>query len=401
MVEELKNIYFIDKKFTLVQRKSDRLIYQNIDKDLDKIYILELFFSKELEKIKKIDVYTIEDEDVIESLHIIRGVDGITEIDYYPQNEQYLNIDGNKELYNINIYKTYCEENDNIYSEMYELELVKKGHKKHKFLSAVPLSNTLYITQNNRIHRITSLCISKFNQLTQFIIPSVNEIEKNLFEPNEKEVIEEKVVNDEELIEEAMENYPSCLYIYDRNYQLVGIKNKAIIYRNTEDNIMELEIYFNNKKDKIAEIRFIEYKELELEGIKTKSKKTIVRAVSTENHKIKANLCNRVKEPMILNNHTIEKTLLKATAIISETNKIEEMYLDIQSQLGNFNLTRSHNIGTEFIDKNNEEYNLSSNSYMLFRMLILYIPAIIKNLEKELIYLPRQEEKEKILLIKN
>ena len=398
MVENLEIIKFLDKKFKFFQRTSEKLIYQNIDKELEQVNILELSISNNEKRIKKIDVYTIEDEEVVESLHIIRGVDGVTEVNYYPLQEELINIDRVSTLYNISIYKTYSEENNKVYPELYEIELVKKGHKKHKFLTKLPLSNVLFTTKDNKYHRITSKSINKLNHLTQFLIPSILKIEDSLFNGivNEETNIDE---TEEENIDEIIENYPLSLHVYDRVYSLIGIKNNALIYRNTEDDIMELEINFNSNKDRIKELKFIEYKLVEVEGIKHKAKRKIVRIIP-ENNKLKASLCSRKKENIYLNNHAIENVTIKANTIISEDNRIEDMRVTINSSLGNFDLMKSNIRGVEFIEKNNDEYLMTSASYILFKSLALYGKNIINNLENKLIYSNFEEAKEEKILIK-
>lgn len=392
MVENLESIYLLDKNFIFVQRKKDKLIYKNINNNLEQINILELTFSELEQRINKIDIHTIEAEETVESLHIIRGIDGVTELNYYPLKAEAVNIDNKTDLYNISIYKTYSEVSDKLYPELYEIELVKKGHKKHKFLTKSTLSNVIFETKNQKNYRITSPSINKINQLTQFLIPNILKIETNLFNKEVKE--EPKIIAEEEYIEEIVENYPLSLYVYDRTYNLVGIKNNAIIYRNTEDEIIELEIYFNNNKDKIREIRFIDYKFIEVEEVKYKAKRKIIRIIADDN-KIKASLCNRQKESVYLNHHILEDVIIKADATISSKNKEEEVRLNIISPLKNFELIESNLVGVDFVDKNNEEYLLTAKSYMLFKNLILYGKNIIRHLENKLIYDDIEEKFEK------
>lgn len=392
MVENLESIYLLDKNFIFVQRKKDKLIYKNINNNLEQINILELTFSELEQRINKIDIHTIEAEETVESLHIIRGIDGVTELNYYPLKAEAVNIDNKTDLYNISIYKTYSEVSDKLYPELYEIELVKKGHKKHKFLTKSTLSNVIFETKNQKNYRITSPSINKINQLTQFLIPNILKIETNLFNKEVKE--EPKIIAEEEYIEEIVENYPLSLYVYDRTYNLVGIKNNAIIYRNTEDEIIELEIYFNNNKDKIREIRFIDYKFIEVEEVKYKAKRKIIRIIADDN-KIKASLCNRQKESVYLNHHILEDVIIKADATISSKNKEEEVRLNIISPLKNFELIESDLVGVDFVDKNNEEYLLTAKSYMLFKNLILYGKNIIRHLENKLIYDDIEEKFEK------
>ena len=398
MVEKLEQIYLIDKNFKFVQRTKDKFIYKYEDKELEQLNILELLFSEEEQRIKKIDIYTFSGLEPIETMHIIRGTDNITEVDYYPNGYENITIDKISQPYSISVYLEFSELDGNNYQEYKEIELVKKGHKKHKVLSQIPLEENYYITKDSRIHYISSNSISKLKRLTEFLVPSIKEIEKRLFNPESIESLENEDDNDQAILEPIDGTYPEQMYIYDRNYNLLGKKSGAIVYQNTEDEIKELEIYFTDDKSKLKEVRLIDYSDSYLEGIKVKSKRRIIRFLVTKDNKINVTLCNRRKEPMIINSHTIDRNNIAARAIISQSNEIEKLEVKIQNQLGTFNLTKSPTKNMEFIDKNNVSYLISSNSFEQFRMFIRYVPFILGALENKLI--PVDEEKNPILIKK-
>jgi len=400
MVENLETIKLMDKKFKFVQRRNEKLIYQSIDKELEEVTLLELEIDENEKRIKKIDIFSFQDEEVSESIHISRGIDGITEIDYFPTEEEYVSIDGDKKLYNINIFRTYSE-TDSSYPELYEVQLTRKGHKKHKFLTKTT-DETIYLTKNNNSHEIKSQSINRLKRLTTFLTPSIIEIERSLFDSNYKKTIE--VEPTEEVSIEPTLDYPLSLFVYDRDYSLVGIKNDVLIYRSTEGEIQELEVYFDATKTKIPEIRFVNYEESYIEGIRNFSKKKIVRIQTISNNKVKATLVNRKKESMIINGHTLDKAILRVNAIVEETSvktKVIEENLDIRCQGVNLLLKKSPTRRINFVDENGEEYSVLTSSHVFFDMLIVYGPGLINVLEKRLIADQLNNEKEKKLLMKN
>lgn len=390
MVEKIEKVNIINRDFEFVRYSKNKLIFKSINSETNEIRILEIEVFNDEEKIKKIDIYTIEDEEGVESLHIQRGIDDVIEIDYYPVTHKSITIDGKKSLYKMNAYILYSENNDSPHRSFCKLELVKKGHKKCKTLTELPGTNNLFITSDNRFHHVSSNNLSMLKSLTKSITLDIKEIEKILFVKKESEVVEEKI--SEELIEELIENYPTLLYIYDRNYELVGLKNNALIYRNTEEDIIELEIYFSENKETVKEVRFVYYKDVEIEGIKNKSKKKTIRMIN-ENNQIKASLCNNSKESVRLNDETLEKTMIKAEAIISSDGHIEEILVNLENELVKLDLEKVYNIGNYFADENKNEYTLSSYSYLTFKSLITFSAGIIRNIEKRLITDLKQPEK--------
>lgn len=396
MVEKLEQIYLMDKNFKFVQRTKDKFIYKYEDKELEQLNILEILFSEEEKRIKKIDVYTFSGIEPIETMHIIRGTDNITEVDFYPNGYENITIDKISEPYSISVYLQFSELDGNNYQEYKEIELVKKGHKKHKILSQIPLEENYYITKDSRIHYISSNSISKLKRLTEFLVPSINEIENRLFNMRNIDDVEHEDDNDTFMIEPVDGIYPETMYIYDRNYNLLGKKSNAIIYQNTEDEIKEFEVYFTDDKKKIKEVRLIDYCNSSVEGISVKSKRRIIRFLSTKDNKINITLCNRRKEPMIINSHTIDRNNISARATVNELKEIEKLEVKIQNQLGTFNLTKTPNKSMEFIDKNNVTYLISSNSFEQFRVFIRYVPFILNIMEKNLIQ--DYQEKEPVLI---
>jgi len=390
MVEKIENINIIDREFEFVRYSRNKLIFKNVNNDRKEIKILKIKLFNDEEKIKKIDIYTIEDEEGVESLHIKRGIDDVIEMEYYPVTHKSITIDGKKALYKMNAYIIYIENNEPTHRSFCKLELIKKGHKKCKTLTEIPVTNNLFITSNNRFHHVSSNNLSMLKNLTKSITVDIKEIEKIIFSKKENKVNEEKT--SEELIEKLIENYPTSLYIYDRNYDLVGLKDNALIYRNTEEDIIELEVYFSENNESVKEVRFVYYKDIEIEGIKNRSKKKTIRMIN-ENNQIKASLCNNSKESVRLNDETLEKTMIKANAIISSDGHIEEILVNLENELVKLDLEKVYSIGNYFADENKNEYTLSSYSYLTFKCLITFSAGIIRNIETRLITDLKEQEK--------
>lgn len=393
MVEVLKNIYLMDKKFEFIQKKRERFIYKFQDVETGKLDILELQFNETEQKIKKIDIYSFSYNEAIETIHITRSIDNITSVDYYALDTEYINMDGNKEEYGISIYKTYSEIDDQVVEESVNLDLIKKGHKKHKSLKRIPLTHDMYTTSANTIHQINSSCIRKLEELTKFLVPSLNAIENNLFNPEEPEPIQ---VEKEEEIENSVEEYPKRLFIYDRYYELLGLRQEALIYRNTDDDILDVEVYFNKNKDKITEVRILEYSEQQVDEIKTLSKNQIIRIVVSDNG-LNTTLVERKKGTVLLNGYSFEKSTVRAMINFDKEKNITKNEAKIDTKIGTFYLY-SKGRGFNFVDKNGENYEMIQTTYLKYKILLDYIHAIINNLENELIY---DITEEKILSLKN
>lgn len=395
MVEKLKVINLMDKRFKFVNRTKEKFIYKFEDKELEQLSILELLFSEEEQKIKKIDIYNFIGDEPLENIHITKGADNIIEVDYYQTDCEYITIDKSKDFYNVSIHLLYSNLDNSSYLESNQLDLIKKGHKKHKSLYKIPVEENYYITSDKHIHYISANCISKLRKESEFLVPSINAIEYELFtKENDTEKELEDIDSDE--LEKIDTYYPNEIYIYDRPYYLIGKKQEAIVYRNNEYELLEFEVYFNNEKDKIKEVRLVEYENSVVEGIKIKAKRKIIRLIS-DNNKILTTLCNRKRETAIINGHTVEKNIVSAKAIINNDGALDKMELKIQNQLGTFNLTNSLSNRIDYVDKNMENYTVASNSILQYRILSLYASGIIRKLEKELIH-----NEEKVLsLIKN
>lgn len=106
MVENLKKINLLDKKFEFVRKNNDRLVYKFENKEFGQLDILELLISEEEQRIMKIDIYSFFEAELSETMHIIRGTDNMTEVDYYPEGYENVSIDGVKDIYNITY--IYC-----------------------------------------------------------------------------------------------------------------------------------------------------------------------------------------------------------------------------------------------------------------------------------------------------
>lgn len=315
MMEKINNICLFNDYYTFVQTKREKLIFKSINNELNQIKILEVEFSKE-KKVKKLDIYTVINEELIESIHITKGVDGIIELDYYPLKQEYLLIDGKHELYKLDIYSTYNEKPTTNIDKTLEVELIKKGHRRHKLLTQVYGKNDLFITKDNKSHIILSENIKNVEDMLEVVSKTLIKLEKDYqnnnfttyerVEENMDDSIDICELSDEEL-EEILNNYPLTLFVYDRNYDLASVKENSFLYRNTEDGLLELEIYFDDNKENIKEIRFINYSNNEIEGIKTKFKTKIIKMVKNDNNEIEASFYNYAKESVNINNHAKEE----------------------------------------------------------------------------------------------
>lgn len=385
MIENLKVINLMDKRFKFVNRTKEKFIYKFEDKELEQFSILELLFSEEEQKIKKIDIYNFIGDEPFENIHITKGADNIIEVDYYQTDCEYVIIDKSKDLYNVSIHLLYSNLDNSSYLESNRLDLIKKGHRKHKSLYKIPLEDNYYITSDKHVHYISANCISKLRKESEFLVPSINAIESELF-TKETDIEKEFEDIDNNELEKLDIYYPNEIYIYDRPYYLIGKKQKAIIYQNNEYELLEIEVYFNNEKDRIKEVRLIEYANSIVEDIKIKTKRKIIRLMpDNDNKKLLATLCNRKKESAIINGHTIEKNTISAKSIINNNGCLEKIDIKLQNQLGTFNLINSSHNKFDYVDKNREDYTMVSDSILQFRMFSSYAPGIIRRLEKELI----------------
>lgn len=391
MVEKLKQIYLMGKQFEFESRSKNRFVYKFEDKELGVFSILELLFSETEKKIKKIDVYNFLNAEPVETIHITRGDDNITEVDCYQNDCELIIIDKDIESYNVGIHLSYGEIENKTYQESLLLELVKKGHKKHKVLYKIPAEENYYITNDKRIHYISADSITRINDMTKNIIPSIKEIETRLFEPQDLETDVDS--SNKGQVEDISDMYPKEIYIYDRYYYLLGKKGEAIIYRNNDAEFLELEVYLNDSKDKIKEVRLIEYNNSVLDGIESKTKKKIIRFIPSDDNKVMVSLCNRKKESALLDGRSIDKSSITARAIVNDQQKLEKIEVKVENQLETLILFNVPDNTVEYIDKNKDVYTISSTSLKQFRMFSVYTPGIIRRLERLLIKEKQQPTK--------
>lgn len=394
MVEKLKQVCLIDRQFEFEKRSKDRFVYKFEDKELGIFSILELLFSETEKKIKKIDIYNFLNAEPIETIHIIRGDDDITEVDCYQNDYERIIIDKDTELYNVSMHLSYGEIENETYQESLLLELVKKGHKKHKTLCQIPGEESYYITNDKKIHYIYANSITRINDMIKNIIPSIKETETQLFEHQDLETYVNK--SNDEKVEDISGMYPKEIYIYDRYYYLLGKKGEAITYRNNDDEFLELEVYLNDSKDKIKEVRLIEYNNSMLDGIESKTKRKIIRFIPSDDDKVMVSLCNRKKESALLDGHHIDKSSITARAIVNDEQKLEKIEVKVENQFGTLNLHNIPDNSVEYIDKNKDIYTITSTSLKQFRMFSVYTPGIIRRLERLLI----KEKQTPVQLIK-
>ena len=390
MVENQNNIYLFNDYYTFVHKKRDKLVFKSVNSELIQIKILEIEFNKD-KTLKKVDIYTVVNEELIDSTHITKGVDGIIELDFYPIKQEYIMIDGKRELYKLNIYATYNEllESNN---KTLEVELVKKGHRRHKILNKIFEYNTLYISKNKNKHRIISKNIKNVEEMINVIGPSLNQIE----EKYQEETFTPYQITQEQ-IETVISEYPLSIFVYDRNYDLVGIKDNILIYRNNEDGIQELEIILNIKEEKVTEVKFINYIQNEIEGIKNTFKSKVIRMQKIEDN-IYASLNTFQKESVNINDKAKQDVSIKVQAIVDKEGYINSMNLNLETEEEKLELNRSNTFGVDYNDRNNNEYRTSSRSYNGFKSMLTYSRGIFNSIEKKMF---GSKEKNKSLIINN
>ena len=262
-------------------------------------------------------------------------------------------------------------------SELCILELIYS--EKEKMLTKVDL----YISINNEIEE--SLHIRKETK---------DSYELSYFPSNNQRVKVNK-----EMINKVIDCFPTKNYIYDREYELVGINENAIVYRNMEDDLMEIEIYLDDNLSKVKELRFISYNKNKFltEGVRKKF--SIIRAIPQDDKTVYSSLCSRKEGSMLINGATHSKCNISAEAIISEENHaITDMNLKLFGKFGVIELKQSPINHREFIDKNDIYYHISSVTYGTYRMLILIAPGIINKFNSFLV--EGKEESKAIQLVK-
>lgn len=165
MSEQSNSIQFLDKNFIFVEKTKEKIRYKYENHETGEISILEVLISNANQQIKKIDIYTFIEEEVLETLHIYKGNENDIELSYYPREYEQLTLGATKNLYQISVYQNYSEINEVIHLEDCQLELVKKGHKKHKLLEKIPLDDNHFIGKNNKIYLITGRIIKKMQKI--------------------------------------------------------------------------------------------------------------------------------------------------------------------------------------------------------------------------------------------
>ncbi len=305
MSEQSNSIQFLDKNFIFVEKTKEKIRYKYENHETGEISILEVLISNADQQIKKIDIYTFIEEEVLETLHIYKGNENDIELSYYPREYEQLTLGATKNLYQISVYQNYSEINEVIHLEDCQLELVKKGHKKHKLLERIPLDDNHFIGKNNKIYLITGRIIKKMQKIQTGLFSLLKDIENKsiMLEIQASQIVSRELG----LLEQAVEKFPIKKYIYDRNYELAGVSGQAIVYRSTEDDFIEIELYLNDDQRSLKEIRVITYNKQKALTENIKSKKQIIRLVLKEDRMIYANLCSRRKESLLVNGHQLDK----------------------------------------------------------------------------------------------
>lgn len=389
MKEELKTVEFLNKKFNYIEKTKDKVRYQYENKETGEVSILEILYQEEDKQLKKIDVYTLTYGEISESLHIRCENDSI-DINYYPQNPERIMLGDSIKEYQLSINESFSRKDNKYKLENYQIELTKKGkNSKHKVLEQVPLQKNYFRTSDNNIHYITSKSTRKLEILNENIFESL----PNLEEEVPKIFIKDNFDNVEDyskLLHKVIDYLPLKVTLYDREYELITIKDNAIIYRNQEDDIIDVELYLDNLLTSIKEMRFVTYNK---EAYNEKRKLRIIRSIPKENDIYVTSLCNKREESLMLNGKAYERCHITGDCIADKEGKIKDINLKLEGKFGTLNLKQSPLNHMEFVDKNNNDYRVSTQSLILFKSLTSFSPFLIKKFNNYLKDITLEEEK--------
>lgn len=396
MEETLAPITFLNKTFIFLEKKDNKIKFKYENQETSELSILELIYSEKEKMLTKVDLYISINNEIEESLHIRKETKDSYELSYFPSNNQRVKVNNMNKFYQLSIYQNYSEVDNEMYQESSMIELAKANHKKHKILTQVPLEENCFCTADNKIVYVSSSCMEKLEIIKHDLFSSLKELEKLI--PTWKLKEAKKKVN-KEMINKVIDCFPTKKYIYGREYELVGINENAIVYRNMEDDLMEIEIYLDDNLSKVKELRFISYNKNKFltEGVRKKF--SIIRAIPQDDKTVYSSLCSRKEGSMLINGATHSKCNISAEAIISEENyAITDMNLKLFGKFGVIELKQSPINHREFIDKNDIYYHISSVTYGTYRMLILIAPGIINKFNSFLV--EGKEESKAIQLVK-
>lgn len=375
MEETLAPISFLNKTFVFLEMKDNKIRFKYENQETSELSILEIIYSEKEKIFTKIDLYISINNEVEESLHIRKETKDSYELSYFPSNNQRVKVNNMNKNYQISIYQNYSEVDNEMYQESSTIELTKANHKKHKILTQVPLKENFFYTTDNRIVYVSSSCMEKLEIIKHDLFPSLKELEKLILT---WELKESKKKITKEMLDKVINCFPTKRYIYDREYELVGINENAIVYRNMEDDLMEVEIYLDDTLSKVKELRFISYNKNKFLTEGVRKKLSIIRVIPQDDKTVHSSLCSRTAGSMLINGVTHSKCNISAEAIISEeTHTITDMNLKLSGKFGIIELKQAPINHREFIDKNDIYYHISSVTYGTYNMLILNSPAII------------------------
>lgn len=409
MKNDFNQIYILNQFFDLCKTEKSKYTYKWEDRKNQILDILEMRLSND-NKIEKIDVYTMINGNMRESIHIVKDVDGKMIVDYYPQKEELVIIDKKERMCEVVI--SYYLDINNLDMEIVELTLKRVNHKKTKTLIQVPKSNYFSPTPSstilqNRFYSITCDSIEQIKNKLECLPLEIVDLEEKL-KGNNATIEQESVLT--EFIEAP--GYPSSIYVYDRMYDILGWQGDRLVYRNTQEDIQDIEVTFSEKKDKIILLKIKRYVRKEVDGINTIIDKMIITMNPQKEEEMNTSLETYTSGYALVESKDLEEELKKNNQIVDLRNsKVSHLFantiltsnlktvsgnlqLDIVG-LGVIDLKVKSIIKNYFTDIKNYEYRISMQVYSYYKFITQSSFAIMENLENSLI--ERNIKKNKVL----
>jgi len=366
MDESIKKFYLYDRWFYFQKETEDKIVYKSNSKR--KLNGILVEFSKEIDNV---DVLYFDNDKLISKLTITNIQKNKTEFHYQDKEPQLIHINDNTY---VNLLIELFTNSDDKFLNKKTIKITKKNNLKKLCYREPDFKLDTEISLNSL--KIESKILNYFIELIDYIKRN-----KDVLRINIKEKESEK---EEEIIEECPKNYnlviPSDLYIYDRNYTLIGEMNNNVYYENNQDGytllevrpdpnsvISRLTLHFKKEASSKNEKYVLQMLHNSLNGVTVRyqtAKKAEIR--------IKSDTINDYDNAQYLNTIVYDGNNAKMSDRLQV--KVGKIELD---------LTSHPYFSNTYVDENGNEYHMGSSDFAKLEGIACYAPGIYNGIKEK------------------
>lgn len=362
MVENKKKIYFCDRWYYLVNETEDKLTYTTNQKNKMEGNLLEINKNS-----KQIQIIYLQKNKAVAKLEISNNDNNIN-LHYmeYECNE----IEVNNEIYTNLLIELFATRKKHNY----------KGDFKIKFSKKKKLNKMCYRTPDfpidNEIDlnsvKIDIKRIEEFKDLTTWLPNNIDKVLNNVFSS-------EQDIEKEEIKEIVRLEIPQELEIYDRVYNFIKQNDNKLIYENTEDDIINLEI-------KVDTINFV-LQNVELitkAKNQTKNIKNSIQIFPNLENGITAKYVTSKKTNINLSGKIIEDAKIDSEVIFDKNYEKVSSNISIKAGKTQYDLIEHPYIKKNYVDNEGNIYHIGCSEFARFQGISSFASRIYKRIEKNI-----------------